>query len=93
MKQVSVAHAKANLSALLDEAAAGEEITITRHGKPIARLGGIGPTAKEPWAPLTELRRRLPPWPMPSVDILRDQREDDDARVDRALGDWREAKR
>jgi prevent-host-death family protein len=36
-KVVSAAEAKAKLSDLLDRAARGEEITITRHGKPVAR--------------------------------------------------------
>jgi prevent-host-death family protein len=30
--------AKTHLSALLDRVAAGEEVVITRHGKPVARL-------------------------------------------------------
>jgi prevent-host-death family protein len=30
--------AKTNLSALLDKVEAGEEVVITRHGKPVARL-------------------------------------------------------
>ncbi|MDB5425113.1 MAG: prevent-host-death family protein [Phenylobacterium sp.] len=39
MREVGVLEAKTNLSALLDEVAqGGEEIMITRHGKPIARL-------------------------------------------------------
>lgn len=37
-KQVTAAELKANLSELLDRAAAGEETLITRHGKPVARL-------------------------------------------------------
>ena len=37
-KAVTLAEAKAHLSALIMEAEAGAEITITRHGKPIARL-------------------------------------------------------
>jgi prevent-host-death family protein len=36
--EVSVYAAKARLSALLDRAVAGEEVVITRHGRPIARL-------------------------------------------------------
>lgn len=35
---VSVAEAKAHLSALLDAVQAGEEIVITRRGQPVARL-------------------------------------------------------
>jgi prevent-host-death family protein len=37
-KQVTATVAKANILRLLDEAAAGEEIEITRHGRPVARL-------------------------------------------------------
>jgi prevent-host-death family protein len=35
---INVAEAKAKLSDLLDRAAAGEEIVITRAGKPVARV-------------------------------------------------------
>lgn len=37
-KQVTATVAKAKLLRLLDEAAAGEEIEIIRHGRPVARL-------------------------------------------------------
>lgn len=37
-KQVTATDAKATILRLLDEAAAGEEIEITRHGRPVARL-------------------------------------------------------
>ena len=43
MKQVGVYDAKTHLARLLDEVESGEEITITRHGKPIARLVPVGP--------------------------------------------------
>ena len=36
--EVGVFEAKNNLSALLDEVEAGAEITITRRGRPVARL-------------------------------------------------------
>jgi prevent-host-death family protein len=39
-KTVTLAEAKAHMSALVNEAAAGVEITITRHGKPVARIVG-----------------------------------------------------
>jgi prevent-host-death family protein len=35
---VNVAEAKAHLSALIDRAAAGEEIILSRAGRPVARL-------------------------------------------------------
>jgi prevent-host-death family protein len=38
MKEVGVLEAKTHFSALLDEVTAGEEVTITRHGKAIAKL-------------------------------------------------------
>lgn len=37
-KTVTATAAKANILRLLDEVAAGEEIEITRHGRPVARL-------------------------------------------------------
>jgi prevent-host-death family protein len=37
-RQVTATSAKATLLRLLDEAAAGEEIEITKHGRPVARL-------------------------------------------------------
>jgi prevent-host-death family protein len=38
MITVGAFEAKTHLSALLDRVAAGEEVVITKHGKPIARL-------------------------------------------------------
>jgi prevent-host-death family protein len=45
-KVVTLAQAKAHISALVTEAEAGSEITITRHGKPVARIIGA-PTKKK----------------------------------------------
>jgi prevent-host-death family protein len=39
--------AKTNISALLDKVEAGEEVVITRHGKPVARLVSIQKTDRE----------------------------------------------
>ena len=38
MKQVGVYEAKTKLAGLLDEVERGETVTITRHGRPVARL-------------------------------------------------------
>jgi prevent-host-death family protein len=43
---VSVYDAKTNLSRLLDRAAGGEEIVITRNGRPVAKLVGATATRK-----------------------------------------------
>ena len=48
MKQVSLYEAKTQLSALVDEAAGGEEIIIAKNGKPRARLVMIEAAAKRP---------------------------------------------
>jgi prevent-host-death family protein len=39
MRSVGAFEAKTHLAALLDAVAAGDQITITRHGRPVARLG------------------------------------------------------
>ena len=38
MQEIGAFEAKNRLAALLDRVEAGEEIVITRHGKPVARL-------------------------------------------------------
>jgi prevent-host-death family protein len=38
MREIGAFEAKNKLSALLDEIERGEEVVITRHGKPVARL-------------------------------------------------------
>ena len=46
MKTVGAYEAKTHLPRLLDEVAAGETITITKHGVPVARL--VPPDARRP---------------------------------------------
>lgn len=38
MKTVGVLDAKTHLSELIEKVAKGDEVTITRHGRPVARL-------------------------------------------------------
>jgi prevent-host-death family protein len=45
MKQVTATRFKAQCLALLDEAAAGEEILVTKHGRPVARVIAAEPLA------------------------------------------------
>jgi len=42
MNAVSVYEAKTKLSELIDRAAAGEEVVIARHGRPVAKLVPYG---------------------------------------------------
>lgn len=43
MKTVGVSEAKAHFAQLLDDVERGEEVTITRHGRPVAKLVGATP--------------------------------------------------
>lgn len=42
MKQVGVYEAKSKLSQLVDQAARGEAVVITKHGRPVAKLVPVG---------------------------------------------------
>jgi prevent-host-death family protein len=60
MRQVGVYEARTQLSRLLDEVEQGETITITRHGRPIARLvpvRGRQRSVKEAIAAIREFRK------------------------------------
>ena len=46
MDTIGTFEAKTHLTQLLDRVAAGEEITITRHGTPIARLVPVNQTSQ-----------------------------------------------
>ena len=62
MNRIAASDARRHLPRLLDRAARGENLTITRHGKPVARLvplTGDRDRAKEAAAPILERRRRL----------------------------------
>jgi prevent-host-death family protein len=75
---VTLAEAKAHISSLVTEAAAGAEIIITRHGKPVARIVGTPTNAKRvagDWgwtgafdpsvlAPMTDEEMREEGWPV-----------------------------
>jgi len=47
MDQINLYAAKTKLSELVDRAAAGEEIVIARHGRPVARLIAYRPRARK----------------------------------------------
>jgi prevent-host-death family protein len=66
-KHVGIFEAKTQLSSLVDEVEKGQEIVITRHGKPVARLSRaddrMNPEAiarrRKAWAELREIGQRL----------------------------------
>jgi prevent-host-death family protein len=47
-RTVNIAEAKAKLSALVDEAMAGEEVVLARAGKPVARIVALPQRERRP---------------------------------------------
>lgn len=76
MRTISLAEAKAHLSELLNRVEAGEEIIITRHGRPVARVSPAErPKEALALGRLARLRESVPPWRQPSTDIVRELRD------------------
>ena len=75
MVTVTLVEAKAHLSELLDKVEAGEQVVITRHGKPVANIAGIG-VPKKPIPSLVEFRARMPKLKEPLSESLRKVRDE-----------------
>lgn len=80
--QIAAHEAKARLSELLDRVEKGEDIIITRRGKPVARISRAGPghdvgAARAAAADLLAMRDRLaletPPFSPEELRALRDE--------------------
>lgn len=77
MAEVNLAQAKAHLSALLDRVEAGETVTITRRGRPVARLSGIeAPKQPIDFEGLRTFRESQPLAERSSADIMREMRDE-----------------
>jgi prevent-host-death family protein len=78
----SIAQAKDHLSKLIDEALAGEDVTITRHGRPVAELRparAMGDAGR--WSPklideIAAQAKSLPPLGESGTDIVRRMRDE-----------------
>lgn len=82
MSRYSVADAKNGLSSLIDSAMAGDEVVITRHGKPVVELRPIAAQRRSPDKGLDALRafrESGPTLDITSVELLRQMYEDDPA--------------
>ena len=55
---VGVFDGKTRFSELIDRAERGEEIVVTRHGKPVARVGPLNPSARRP----EDVQARMAEW-------------------------------
>ena len=70
MDQIGAYEAKTHLPRLLDRVARGESLTITRHGKPVARLvpvAGERERAQEAAARILERRKHLKRAPLANL--------------------------
>jgi prevent-host-death family protein len=76
MITVSLAHAQAHLTELLDTVAGGEDVAITRDGHPVARLSAVA-EGKRPLRSLAAFRARLPPCRGDSAALLREMRDEE----------------
>ena len=75
MRVVSLAAAKAQLSAPIHQAEQGEEILITRHGQPVVRLSPVE-RPKRSVASRATFREKLPGWPQDSASLIRAARDE-----------------
>ena len=76
MHAMSLAQAKAHLSELINTVELGEEVVITRHGRPVARVLPAAPAKKVmPLQRLAKLRRQVPARQGSSADLLRELRD------------------
>ncbi len=78
MLTVSLAHAQAHLSELLDKVESGEEVIITRQGRPVAHMRQAVPPKKPlDLEALAAFRATLPPQRRLSAEELREMRDDE----------------
>jgi prevent-host-death family protein len=78
VKRVSLADAKAHLSRLVEEAAAGETVCITRRGKAVAQITAIDtPRKRIDVAALRAMTDAMPMQPETVRDFIRRMRDED----------------
>lgn len=78
MNSVNLADAKAHLSELVERAAAGEAVRITRRGKPVAQIVPAN-TPRKPvdLKALQTLTAAMPKQAEPARDTIRKMRDDE----------------
>lgn len=79
MGAYSIAEAKAQLSALVDQVSRGEVVTLTKRGKPVARIVPAGELSAKPKLDLRALekfRSTLPESPVNSATMMRKMRDE-----------------
>ena len=77
MSSISLAEAKAHLSELVERAAAGESVCITRRGKPVAQITSVdNPRKPVDLAALRALTAAMPRQRQTAADLVRAMRDD-----------------
>ena len=77
METVSLANAKARLSELIERAAAGEPVQITRRGKPVAQITAIAPKKPIQLADLQRVTKGMPKQKVSAGTFIRRMRDSD----------------
>lgn len=76
MRTCTVAEAKAHLSELLARVEGGEELVITRRGRPVANLSPIRPVKCPPdWQAIRAFRESMPAMDRSATDLVRAMRD------------------
>jgi prevent-host-death family protein len=75
MKSYSVAEAKAKFSEVLELAAAGEEVRVTKHGVQVARILPPAPQGNLPVGDYSAARRLMKPSKITSAQLIREDRD------------------
>lgn len=79
MKEINVRDARENFASLLTQVEqGGEEITILRHGKPVARMTRVEAQDAVPFISRASLREGIPPMQETAADTVRALREEDE---------------
>lgn len=77
MVTVNLAQAKATLSELLNKVEAGDEIVITRHGKPVALLSAaVAPKTPLALQDLAHFRSSMPTLSRSAAESVREMRDE-----------------
>jgi prevent-host-death family protein len=74
MVTVTLVEAKAHLSELLDKVESGQEVVITRHGRPVVRMSALA-QPKRPLRSLASFRAKMPGLRKSSAALLRELRD------------------
>jgi len=78
VKHVNLAQAKSRLSELVEQAALGEPICITRRGKPIAQLSAVAvPRKRVNPAALRAITNKMAMQQEPAGEFIRRMRDED----------------